>query len=176
MAKFDQQRRRVNPEAERRYRDWAELRAPQLHRTAYLLCGDWHLAEDLVQESFVRAAVHWARVEAMANADGWLYRVLVNEHRQRWRRRSNRESPSATLPETIEQDRSDDRAERDEIMAALSRLGPRQRAAVVLRYFNQLSEAETARVLDCSVGTVKSQTARGLAALRITLTHQEFIC
>lgn len=166
----------MDADEERRYRDWAGPRSARLHRTAYLLCGDWHAAQDLVQESFARAAVHWSRVETMANADGWLYRVLVNEHRQRWRRRSNRELPSASIPDSVVADRTDAHADRDRILEALSRLGPRQRAAIVLRYFNQLSEAETAHVLDCSLGTVKSQTARGLAALRVSLTVQEYMC
>jgi RNA polymerase sigma-70 factor (sigma-E family) len=162
--------------AERRFREWATARAAPLHRTAFLLCGDWHVAEDLVQESLARTALHWRRVEAADSPDAYVRKILVNQARSRWRRRSNHERPSDELPDARVEDGSEDRARRNELLAALRSLPARQRATVVLRYFDQLSEAETAYSLDCSVGTVKSQTSRALATLRKTLKSPELPC
>ena len=162
--------------AEGRFRDWAGARAAPLHRTAFLLCGDWHVAEDLVQEAMARAALNWRRIEAADSPDAYVRKILVNEGRARWRRRSSRERPAERLPEGQVEDGSAERARRDELLTALRALPPRQRAAVVLRYFDQLSEAETARALDCSLGTVKSQTSRALATLRKTLQPEELAC
>lgn len=161
---------------EDRFRAWASARTPALHRSAFLLCGDWHAAEDLVQEALTRTAVRWTRVEAADNPDAYVRRILVNLSNSRWRRKSTHERPAPRLPEDVVPDGSQDRAVRDELIEALRALPRRQRAAVVLRYFDGLSEAETAHVLDCSVGTVKSQTSRALATLRRTLTPLEHPC
>jgi len=166
----------VDVDGEQRFRAWATARAGRLHRTAYLLCGDWHVAEDLVQEALAQAALHWRRIEGLGNPDAYVRRILLNQTGQRWRRRSTHERPANPLPETVVGDGSPERAARDELLTALRLLPPRQRAAVVLRYFEQLSEAETATALDCSVGTVKSQTSRALATLRHVLNTQEIPC
>ena len=158
--------------AEARFGSWAQGRVGQLHRTAYLLCGDWHVAEDLVQDALARTALHWKRVESSPSPDAYVRQVLVNESRRRWRRRSSHERPSADVGALVADDGSYDRAARDELMQALHRLPRRQRAAVVLRYFEQLSETETAQAMGCSVGTVKSTTHRALAALRGILTTE----
>lgn len=162
--------------ATRRFREWAAARAAPLHRTAYLLCGDWHVAEDLVQEAMARTALNWRRVEAASSPDAYVRQILVNETRARWRRRSNHERPAELLPEAMVQDGAEERARRDELMSALRDLPARQRATVVLRFFDGLSESETAHALDCSTGTVKSQTSRGLASLRKALAPQETTC
>lgn len=166
----------MTPDAERRFREWAAARTARLHRTAYLLCGDWHVAEDLVQEALTRAALHWRRVETVDEPDAYVRRILVNAAAQRWRRRSTHERPAGHVPDPQMDDGSDARAERDALIAALRALPTRQRATVVLRFFEQLSEAETADALQCSVGTVKSQTSRALATLRLTLTAEEIPC
>ncbi|CAA9237502.1 MAG: Putative RNA polymerase sigma factor [uncultured Corynebacteriales bacterium] len=137
-------------------------------RTAYLLTGDLTLAEDVVQTALASLLVSWRRVRSVANVDAYVHSAIVNAGRRSWRR-TWRELPVAELPERALPDPSSRYGEYDEVVAALRALPPRQRAAVVLRYYDDLSEAETARVLGCSVGTVKSQTARGLDKLRVRL-------
>jgi RNA polymerase sigma-70 factor (sigma-E family) len=161
----------MNSADEDRFRAWAASRIGRLHRAAYLLCGDWHDAEELVQDSLARAFVHWKRVEASANPDAYVRKIVVNEARQRWRRRGDGHAVEV-VHQTVE-DGAHQRAVHDELMAALRKLPARQRAAVVLRYFEQLSEAETAQTLGCSVGTVKSSTHRAVTALRLILKSEE---
>jgi RNA polymerase sigma-70 factor (sigma-E family) len=156
--------------AETRFRAWAAQAIGRLHRAAYLLCGDWHEAEELVQEALARTFVHWSRVEGVDHADAYVRKILVNEARSRWRRHRRQrslESVAASVP-----DGADERAVHGELLDALRLLPSRQRAAVVLRYFEQLSEAETAAAMGCSTGTVKSATHRGVAALRLILTSE----
>ncbi len=164
--------------AEERFSRWADARSDRLLRVAYLLCGDWHLAEDLVQDTLMQAALHWKRVEAADSADGYVRRILMNEARKRWRRRSSRELPHREIrdSEAILTDGADAYVVRDELMAAIRRLPLGQRSALVFRYFEQLSEAETAQALNCSVGTVKSHTHRALSALRDLLNTEELPC
>lgn len=169
-------RRLMDAGAEERFRGWAAARVGRLHRTAYLLCGDWHVAEDLVQEALARTAVHWRRIETTSHPDAYVRRILLNAARQRWRRRPDREHPIEAPAGQAVPDGAQDRAVRDELITALRRLPPRQRAAIVLRYFEQLSEAETAEALDCSVGTVKSQTSRALVTLRRAMTAEVLPC
>lgn len=166
----------MDDETDGRFREWAAARAGQLHRTAFLLCGDWHLAEDLVQEAMARTALNWRRIQAADDPDAYVRKILVNESRSRWRRRSNRERPIERLPDIGVDDGSDARARRDELINALLALPDRQRATVVLRYFDGLTEAETAHALGCSRGTVKSQTSRALTSLRNRLTPSETSC
>jgi RNA polymerase sigma-70 factor (sigma-E family) len=162
----------VDNAAEERFADWAASRVRGLHRTAYLLCGDWHVAEDLVQESLARTALHWKHVESAEHPDAYVRAILVNQARSRWRRRSTREHRVFMPSDTGIADGSDDRARRDELMVALRRLPARQRAVVVLRYFEELSEAETAAALGCSPGTVKSHSHRALQSLRSVMTEE----
>jgi RNA polymerase sigma-70 factor (sigma-E family) len=163
-------------DAEKRFSAWAATRVASLHRTAFLLCGDWHVAEDLVQEALSRTALHWRRIERIDQPDAYVRRILVNASSQRWRRRSNHEQPTGRVPDLGQSDGTEARALRDELMTALAELPSGRRAAVVLRYFEELSEAETADALNCSIGTVKSQTSRALASLRRTLATQELPC
>ncbi|MFG2056525.1 SigE family RNA polymerase sigma factor [Micromonospora sp. NPDC048930] len=148
------------------YREYVGARLEPLRRTAYLLCGDWHTADDLVSTALVKLLRHWRRVSAMDSPDAYvrrtLLRVWLDERRRPWRR----ESAWAEVPDTAVRADTDCTAERLAILALLAELPPRRRAVLVLRYFCDLSVEETARELGCSPGTVKSQAARAIDALR----------
>jgi RNA polymerase sigma-70 factor (sigma-E family) len=142
-------------------------RHDQVRRTAYLLCGDWHWADDLTQITFVRLSSAWGRVREPAALDAFtrtcLIRVYLSEARRIWRRR---ERVAAIPPDPGVDDHADRVDARLGIIAAMKTLPPRQRATLVCRYYQGLDVEQTAEVLSCSAGTVKSQTARGLATLR----------
>ena len=144
-------------------------RAAPLRRTAYLLCGDWHRAEDLVQTSFARVYAAWPRVRDRQALDAYLRRTLLNVHLDESRRRWRGETPTAELPETAVAAEGTVTEDRMVLLAALAQVPARQRACLVLRYFDDCSVEDTARALSCSEGTVKSNTARGLTALRAAL-------
>ena len=155
------------------FREFARERASPLHQSAYLLCGDWHLAHDLVQDTLVRAYRHWPRVRQADNPDAYVRRILLNGARDGWRRK-NKPLPVARFEvEPAVRDTADEVIRRAELLQALLALPFRQRATVVLRYLEGMSERETAAVLGCSEGTVKSQSARGLSALRTFLSRTE---
>jgi RNA polymerase sigma-70 factor (sigma-E family) len=139
----------------------------ELVRLGYGLTGNLQTAEDLAQTAFVRAYASWPRVRRADNPDAYLRRIVVNANRSRFRKLRVSEQLTGSLPEPAgaagPAGQRDDRAV---LMQALRRLSEGQRAAVVLRYWLDLSESQTAQVLGCSVGNVKSQTARGLAKLR----------
>ena len=143
-----------------------------LTRLAYLLCGDRHLAHDLVQTCLIRLYQAWPRLRDHDAADAYARKVLLrcwlNERRRPWRRAESRDG---RVPDTrtTERDTAGDVHLKEVMRAALAKLPPRQRAAVVLRYWSQHSVTETAAIMRCSEGTVKSQSARGLAALRQAL-------
>jgi RNA polymerase sigma-70 factor (sigma-E family) len=163
--------RRARGDDESEFRALMAARAPALRRTAFALCGDWHHAEDLVQIAFTKAYAAWPRVRAADDVDAYLRRTLTNafvdETRRGWRRR---ETPTQDLPEREHHDEPHD--ERAEVLAALARVPPRQRACLVLRFLDDRSVEEVAAILGCRPGTVKSQTSRGLDALRGALgTH-----
>jgi RNA polymerase sigma-70 factor (sigma-E family) len=147
---------------------YVTARTPWLRRVAYLLCQDWHRADDLVQSAITRLYVHWRRASAAENIDGYartvLVRVFLAEERGGWRQRVHvvERTPDAPAEPA-------DHAGGVDLRAALASLPPRQRAAVVLRFYCDLSIEQTAGVLNCSAGTVKSQTARGIEALRCVL-------
>lgn len=148
------------------FRDFVVSRRARLLQTAWLLTGDWHLAEDLVQTALLKTFPHWRRIAA-DNPDAYVRRALYSVHASWWRRRWRGEVPTAALPDAPSV--HDDFGEVDQrrvMIAALRTLPHRQRAVLVLRYFEDLSEGDTAHALGCAVGTVKSQTARALAALR----------
>lgn len=142
------------------FEQYVAERRTALVRTAYLLCGDAHLAEDLVQGALVKAVAHWRRIGD--NPEPWLRKVIVNDNISRWRRHKGRESLTDRPPESAARESGRDL----DLAAALARLAPRQRAVVVLRYYEDLTEQETARVLRISVGTVKSQHRDALGRLR----------
>jgi len=150
-------------------------RASLLHQSAYLLCGDWHLAHDLVQDTLVKAYQHWPRVRQADSPDAYVRRILLNEVRGRWRRRERAMSVSR-FPEgrePVAPDATDEIARRAGLLEALLVLPLRQRATIILRYLEGMSERETAAVLGCSEGTVKSQAARALGTLRNFLERTE---
>lgn len=143
--------------------DFVAARSAGLLRTAYLLTRDHGLAEDLVQTALTKAWFAWGRIQGEPEA--YVRKVMVNTFASMWRRRWNGERPTEELPDAG-YDAHAGRAGSQDLWDALGRLPRRQRAVVVLRYFEDLTEVETARVLDCSVGTVKSQTARAMERLR----------
>ena len=151
--------------------DFAELVEatwPGLYRTAYLLLGEHHLAEDLVQTSLAKTYVSWSKVREPAAAAGYARVVLANTASSWFRRRSWRnERPAAQLPEPAA--RGPEPSDRPAVVAALRTLPPRQRAVVVLRYYADLSVREVADALGISEGTVKSQTSHALSSLRTVL-------
>ncbi|HUR15418.1 MAG TPA: SigE family RNA polymerase sigma factor [Mycobacteriales bacterium] len=138
-------------------------RGPALQRTAYLLTGDWGLAEDLLQTALAKSYLAWNRIRH-DDPEGYVRKVLANTHATWWRRKWRGETPTAELPEGV---RADHGAEdRMALAGALARLPHRQRAVIVLRFHEDLTESAVARVLGITVGTVKSQTAKALAKLR----------
>lgn len=166
-----------SPESPRRrdeeFREFVRDRASLLHQSAYLLCGDWHLAHDVVQETLVKAYQHWRRVRHADNPDAYVRRMLINEMRDRWRRNDRLVLVSRFAEEPAVADSSDEIARRSGLLQALLTLPLRQRATIVLRYLEEMSERETAAALGCSEGTVKSQSARALISLRSFLDRTE---
>ncbi|MEN3609397.1 SigE family RNA polymerase sigma factor [Plantactinospora sp. ZYX-F-223] len=142
-------------------------RAPALLRTAYLLTGDRHLAEDLVQDALARTFRAWRRLADGGNPEAYARRVMYHLQVSVWRRRRVAETMPGDLPERHDHaDYAHNTVERLALRRALQALPVRQRAVIVLRYFEDYSEAETADVLNCRIGTVKSHTARALRRLR----------
>ena len=138
----------------------------RLLRTAYLLTGDHHEAEDLVQATLAKAYPHWARIRRLDSPDAYLYRAMVNNSLSRHRLRRARQLLMPWVPEGIRPSAVGQVEQRSLLQLALGELPPRQRAVVVLRYWEDLSEQQVAAVLGCSTGNVKSQASRGLAKLR----------
>ena len=145
------------------FEEWARARTPALLRAAYLLAGGQQNAEDLTQGVLVKVASAWRRID---DPDAYARRVMYRLQVSWWRRRRLTETPIGAVPD---RGQPDDTARVDirlTLADALGRLTPAQRSVLVLRFFEDLAEAETAAVLQCSVGTVKSQTHKALAALR----------
>lgn len=145
---------------------WVHARGGALARTAYLLTGDVHLAEDLVQDTLARVAQHWRRLDRQDAADAYARRVMHNLAIDRWRRRSVR--PPEVLTDSHDEigHHGADVERRLLLRDALARLTPKQRAVLSLRFYEDLTEVQTAAVLGCSTSTVKSQTRAALDRLR----------
>lgn len=160
---------RVSARSEARDADFtAYLQARQgsLLRTAYLLTGDRHQAEDVLQTSLAKLYLSWDKVRDRDSVDGYVRRIMVNENNSLWRRGwRRREFATDTVPDRSLTDAYDDGVG-TALWQVVQGLPPRARAVVVLRYYEQLTEAETAELLGISVGTVKSQCSRALASLR----------
>jgi RNA polymerase sigma-70 factor (sigma-E family) len=157
------------------FNEYFAARRDAVRRTAYLLCGDWHWADDLTQAAFMRLAVGWTRVRDHGALDAFvrtcLLRAYLSETRRAWRRR---ELSLAEVPDTrAGPDAAERSAARAAFTTALGRLPPRQRAVLVCRYYQDLSVAATAEALRCSQGAVKSHTARGLARMKELLGDDE---
>lgn len=156
-------------ERDRDFGEYVAANAAALRRTAYLLCADWHRAEDLVQTTLAKIYVAWPRVHRSGEINAYvrktLVRTMIDESRSAFRRRERvvGELPDHAAREAGVEDRL-------AVQAALAQLPPRQRAVLVLRFWEDLSVDATAAALGCAAGTVKSQTAKALANLRGPLT------
>lgn len=149
------------------FAEFVAARSGALHRAAYLMVGDVGLAQDLVQESLTKTYVAWPRLRNPQAAEAYTRKVITTTAITWFRKRSwNAERVTATVPETAADGHADGLVARQALLAALAKLPPRQRAVIVLRYYEDLSERQTAELLGCAVGTVKSQASAGLVRLR----------
>jgi RNA polymerase sigma-70 factor (sigma-E family) len=155
------------------YREYVGARLDTFRRAAFLLCGDWHLADDLVSTALLKLLRHWRRVSVMDDPDAYVRRILLrcllDERRRPWRREESWEWPPEHRTDAVDGPVTDRMA----VRSALGALAPRQRAVIVLRFFCDLSVEQAAAELDCSPGTVKSQTARALLAMRSAMRNEE---
>jgi RNA polymerase sigma-70 factor (sigma-E family) len=151
------------------FAEFVLARSSNLQRSAWLLTGDWHAAHDLVQAALEKTWLRWDRIVRRDQPEAYVRRVMTTTYLSWRRRRWTGESPTGVLPETIA---GDDGWETEDLrlslLTALGRLTARQRAVIVLRYFDDLSKVDTAQALGCSVGTVKAHASRGLQQLRET--------
>ncbi|MEU4190678.1 SigE family RNA polymerase sigma factor [Kribbella sp. NPDC026611] len=144
-----------------------------LRRTAFLVCGDRHKADDVVQDALYKLYLSWPKVQRVGNPFAYARRIVVNAAHDGGRRPWRREVAISDVPDRTDlHDFAAGYAERDEVLLALRSLGPRQRACVVLRYYEDLSVEQTAEILGCSTGTVKSQASRGLDTLRQAINRR----
>lgn len=149
------------------FADYLAARQPALLRTAYLLTGDRHQAEDLLQTSLAKLYLAWDKVRDKGSVDGYVRRIMVNEQNSLWRRAwKKREFVTDEVPESAPHHDAYDDGTDDELWGVVQSLPERARAVVVLRYYEQMSEAEVADALGISIGTVKSQCSRAMATLR----------
>jgi RNA polymerase sigma-70 factor (sigma-E family) len=154
------------------FRDFVTARSAALLRTAFLLAGDWASAEDLLQTALTKTYLAWKRLGQIEAVEPYARRVLVNTATSWWRRRWHGERPTEFLPERAAPDRLDEQLERDALWRHVKALPARQRAVLVLRFYEDMSEAQTAALLNISAGTVKSQTSRALGTLRQRLAAE----
>jgi len=151
------------------FEEWATGRLGAMLRFAAVLTGDRALAEDVVQEALIRAHGRWEAIARLDRPEAYIRKMVVNEYLS-WRRRAWRLVPTGAGTDAVGQlapDPATDHAERTAILADLARLPARQRAVLVLRYYESLSDTEIAEVLGCTPGTVRGYASRGLAALRV---------
>jgi RNA polymerase sigma-70 factor (sigma-E family) len=149
------------------FRDFVASRSRPLLRSAWLLTGDWALAEDLVQATLAKSWLRWGRITRSDAPEAYVRRVMVTTYLSWTRRRWRGELSARDMPEVVTPtDLTADADLRESVRVELARLTARQRAVLVLRYFDDLTEVQAAEALGCSVGTVKSQTSKALARLR----------
>lgn len=151
---------------EEEFREFVAARSAALLRTAYLLAGDWGTAEDLLQTALTKTYLAWKRLGEIEAVEPYARRVLVNTATSWWRRRWHGERPTEVLPERAAPDQIEQQLERDALWRHVRALPVRQRAVLVLRFYEDLTETQTAAMLNIAPGTVKSQTARALNTLR----------
>ena len=150
------------------FREFVSARSASLHRVAYLLTGNWATAEDLVQTTLTKTYLAWGRIRTTDSVDAYARRVLYNTNASWWRKRSNRERPTELVDDRpdLGEDLAERSAMRDAMWRHVSELPRRQRAVLVLRFYEHRTDAQIAEILGISVGTVKSQASRALAGLR----------
>jgi RNA polymerase sigma-70 factor (sigma-E family) len=167
----------VRADEEARFREFAGERLPRLRRLGYLICGDWHLADDVVSTVLVKLYTRWDRLGTVRNLDGYvrtmLVRAVVDERRRPWRREEVVAEHDPDLDAAPSA--SAGAADRVVLRDALARMPARRRAVLVLRFFEGMNVDETAEAMGCSPGTVKSQTARALDALREQLPAEDLL-
>jgi RNA polymerase sigma-70 factor (sigma-E family) len=160
----------LKAEDEQAFREFVTFQMASLRKLAYMTCGDWHAAEDAVANALVKLYPRWRKLERPdLYVKTMVYRAAIDETRRPWRRER---SAGDAMPEVAMNDPAVATDERLRIQAALDAVPARQRAAVILRHYLGLSLEDTAGVLDCNVGTAKSQTSRGLAKLRTLLAAE----
>ncbi|AUI62391.1 MULTISPECIES: SigE family RNA polymerase sigma factor [Amycolatopsis] len=165
----------MNQRDEQEFAEYFAAKRDSVRRTAYMLCGDWHRADDLAQTAFVALHRRWKKIRERAATDAYvrktLVRAAIDESRRPWRR----EWQTEELPEPPQDgfDLGEQVVTREDLLAALREVPPKQRAVLVLRFFEGLDVGAAAKVLGCSEGNVKSQTARGLANLRQVMEKEE---
>ncbi|WP_327636002.1 SigE family RNA polymerase sigma factor [Kribbella sp. NBC_00482] len=153
------------------FEEWTRQGVPDLVRFATVLCGSGHLAEDLVQDTVIKAHRHWDRIQRADRPDSYLRRMVVNEYLS-WRRKWSRFVPRPEIwgqADQLQPDHATRLADQDEMVAELAKLPRRQRSVIALRYYCGLTDAEIADVLGCSPNTVRAYASRALATLRIEL-------
>jgi RNA polymerase sigma-70 factor (sigma-E family) len=159
----------MRPSEEDRFTEFVRAHTATLFRTAYLATGDYQRAEDLLQTTLVRIYQRWSRVEAMDRPAAYARKVLLSQSASWWRRRSSHESPQLVLEEQAWAGRLDEVAEHERVWAAVLTLPPRQRAVMVLRYYQDMPEAEIADTLGMAPGTVKSHAHAASQKLAVLL-------
>ncbi|MEV0535233.1 SigE family RNA polymerase sigma factor [Kitasatospora sp. NPDC050463] len=157
----------MSPERESQFDEFVAARYAALRRTGYLLCGDWHRAEDLVQATLIKLYARWSRLRDPQSAAGYARTTLTRTYIDGRRRRSSGELTGLDLPEQAAAGPDSDR--RLALLAALAQVSPRYRAVLVLRYWEDQSIEETSAILGVSTGAVRSDAHRGLAQLRAIL-------
>ncbi|HVV09634.1 SigE family RNA polymerase sigma factor [Amycolatopsis sp.] len=164
----------MDAQEERQFAEYFAAKRDSVRRSAYLLCGDWHRADDLAQTAFVALHRRWHKIRDRGAIDAYLRKTLIrasiDESRRPWRREQYTDRLPEPEPAGVRLD--EQVATRADLMAGLREVPPKQRAVLVLRYFEGLDVAGVAKVLGCSEGNVKSQTARGLAHLRTALGEE----
>jgi len=158
----------LNGSALAEFSDFAHSRWPRLVRLGYGLTGDRGLAEDLAQTTLANAYASWSRVRKADDPDAYMRRILLNSYRAGFRKRRVAEQLSEAVPDLAVADPLGQHGDRAAVLAAVAALPPKQREVVLLRYWLDLTEIQVAATLGCSLGNVKSQTARALAKLRVS--------
>jgi RNA polymerase sigma-70 factor (sigma-E family) len=148
------------------FSEFVDNRSHALMRTAYLMVGDNQLAQDLLQEALIKALIAWPRLRDLEKVDAYVRRIIVTTAIDWRRRRSFHERPMDVIPDASSSDQEESVATHQVLIAHLRGLPPRQRAAIVLRYYEDLSVTQTAEIMGCSVGSVKSHVSIGLSKLR----------